>query len=74
MSCSLGLQDLFQLLGLLAQLFSWRKALPHLHEERRYLVATQEAGRPPLQAMQNTSLHCSCVKKPQNDLIRGKYP
>lgn len=72
---SLGLQDLLQLVGLLAQVLSWREALPHFHEERCDLVATQEARRPPLQPVQNTSLHSSCVeerKEKKEDLIQGK--
>lgn len=59
---SLCLDDLFELLGLLTQLFSWGEALPHLHEECRYLVAAQKACCPPFQPMQNTCLHCSCVE------------
>lgn len=60
---SLCLQDLLKLLGLLAQLLSWWETLPHLHEERCYLVATQKARCPPLQPVQNAGLHRSCVKK-----------
>lgn len=72
---SLGLQDLLQLVGLLAQVLSWRETLPHFHEERCYLVATQESRRSPLQPVQNTGLHSSCVeerKEKKKDLIQGK--
>lgn len=62
---SLRLHDLLQLLGLPAKLFGWGEAFPHLHEERRYLVATQKSSCSPFQPVQNTCLHCSCVDRNQ---------
>lgn len=59
---SLCLNDLLQLLGLPTQLLGRGEALPHLHEERRDLVAAQEARCSPLQPMQNARLHGSCVE------------
>lgn len=73
---SRALNELLQLLDLAAQLLGRREALAHLHEERRDLVASQEAGRPPPQPMQHAGLHgrwgdtvvascpVSCVQSP----------
>jgi len=53
----LVLHQPLQLLHLLAELLGRREALGHLHEESRQLVAAQQAGRPPLQPVQQTRLH-----------------
>lgn len=58
---SLCLDDLLDLLGLPAQLLGRGEALPHLHEKSRHLVAAQKTRRSPLQPVQNTRLHRSCV-------------
>lgn len=56
------LNELLQVLHLLAKFLCQRKALAHLHEQGCYLVAAQESCRPPLQAVQDTGFHSSCNK------------
>lgn len=68
---SLCLDDLLDLLGLPAQLLGRGEALPHLHEKSRHLVAAQKTCRSPLQPVQNTRLHRSCVDTNTRLLTRG---
>lgn len=56
------LNELLQVLHLLAKLLCQRKALPHLHKQSCYLVAAQEPCCSPLQAVQDTGLHSSCKR------------
>lgn len=62
------LDELLQVLHLLAKLLCQRKALAHLHEQSCYLVAAQESCCPALQPIQHARFHSSCNRA--NPLVK----
>lgn len=67
------LNELLQLLDLATEFFGRREAFGRLHEERRHLVAAEQAGDAALQPVEHAGLHHSCRHKTSSSIFSVQY-